>query len=51
MCMNILPTCMYVYYKHALLLEAKEVTGSHKTRVRDGCEPTDKGVGKSSQVL
>lgn len=33
MCMNILPACMYVYYKHALLLEAKEVIGSHKTKL------------------
>lgn len=49
--MSILPACIYVYYKHALLLEVKEVIGSHKIRVRDGCEPTDMGVGKSSQVL
>lgn len=51
MCMSILPACIYVYYKYVLLLEAKEIIGSHKTRVRDGCEPSDKGVGNSSQVL
>lgn len=39
MCMNILSACMSVYYIYAMLLEAKEITGSHKTRVRDGCEP------------
>lgn len=47
MCMHILPACMYVNCMRGIPLEAKEIIGSH--RVRNGCEPTDKGAGNDSR--
>lgn len=51
MCMSILSACMYIHYMCRMAFVAKEVIRAHKIRVRDGCEPTDKGTGNDPDPL